>query len=103
MNDTQMLDVMVGALSDPFDDCHMGMTAENVAKQMEDQRARIRTSWQSRATSARRSAIGNGYFKAQILPIEIKVKGGTTPFDIDESVRGDGYAGEAGEAQTGLR
>ena len=23
---------MVGALSDPFDDCHMGVTAENVAK-----------------------------------------------------------------------
>src|SRR6476660_1267400 len=29
MNDAKMLDVMVGALSDPFDDCHMGVTAEN--------------------------------------------------------------------------
>src|SRR6266508_4764490 len=32
MNDAKMLDAMVGALSDPFDDCHMGITAENVAK-----------------------------------------------------------------------
>src|SRR6266699_1050281 len=32
MNDTTLIDAMVGALSDPFDDCHMGVTAENVAK-----------------------------------------------------------------------
>src|SRR4029077_19081566 len=32
MNDTKLLDMMVAALSDPFDDCHMGVTAENVAK-----------------------------------------------------------------------
>src|SRR5262249_47212510 len=32
MNDATMTDMMVGALSDPFDDCHMGVTAENVAK-----------------------------------------------------------------------
>src|SRR5271165_3723913 len=32
MNDTKLVDMMVGALSDPFDDCHMGVTAENVAK-----------------------------------------------------------------------
>src|SRR5262249_2552350 len=32
MNDTTLTDVMVGALSDPFDDCHMGVTAENVAR-----------------------------------------------------------------------
>ncbi len=32
MNDTTLTDVMVGALSDPFDDVHMGVTAENVAK-----------------------------------------------------------------------
>ena len=32
MNDAKLVDMMVGALSDPFDDCHMGVTAENVAK-----------------------------------------------------------------------
>src|SRR5271166_5500652 len=39
MNDTNMIDVMVGALSDPFDDCHMGVTAENVAKKYNIARA----------------------------------------------------------------
>src|SRR5262245_19513645 len=39
MNDTTLLDAMVGALSDPFDDCHMGITAENVAKRWEISRA----------------------------------------------------------------
>src|SRR5436309_15179786 len=31
MNDGAVVDAMVGALTDPFDDCHMGVTAENVA------------------------------------------------------------------------
>ena len=31
MNDAKLVDMMVGALSDPFDDCHMGVTAENIA------------------------------------------------------------------------
>jgi acetyl-CoA C-acetyltransferase len=88
MNDAKMVDAMVGALSDPFDDCHMGITAENVAKRWEisreDQDALAVQSHQRAA-----QAIGSGYFKPQILPIEVKVKGGTTPFDTDENVRGD--------------
>ncbi len=31
MNDGAVVDAMVGALTDPFDDCHMGVTAENIA------------------------------------------------------------------------
>src|SRR5271169_5936838 len=86
MNDTSMVDAMVGALSDPFDDCHMAITAENVAKKWnisrQDQDALA-------AESHRRAAhaIDKGYFKAQIVPVEIKVKGGTVPFDADETVR----------------
>lgn len=88
MNDSNMIDMMVGALSDPFDNCHMGVTAENVAKKYnisrEDQDKLA-------AESHRRAshAIDKGYFKAQIVPVEIKVKGGTAPFEIDESVRRD--------------
>src|SRR6266496_3438157 len=88
MNDAKMLDAMVGALSDPFDDCHMGITAENVAKRWEISREdQDKLAVESHQRAAQ--AIGNGYFKAQILPIEVKVKGGTTLFDTDESVRGD--------------
>jgi acetyl-CoA C-acetyltransferase len=91
MNDTSMVDVMVGALSDPFDDCHMAITAENVAKKYkvarEDQDKLA-------AESHRRAAhaIDKGYFKGQIVPVEIKVKGGTAPFETDETVRRDSTA-----------
>ncbi len=91
MNDTNMVDVMVGALSDPFDDVHMGITAENVAKKYniarEDQDALA-------AESHRRAgiAIDKGYFKAQILPIEVKVKREMLPFEVDETVRRDSTA-----------
>ncbi|MCG8350125.1 MAG: acetyl-CoA C-acyltransferase family protein [Chloroflexales bacterium] len=88
MNDAKMVDAMVGALSDPFDDCHMGITAENVAKKWEisreDQDALAVESHKRAA-----AAIDNGYFKDQILPVEVKVKGGTTFFDTDENVRRD--------------
>jgi acetyl-CoA C-acetyltransferase len=86
MNDGAVVDAMVAALTDPFDDCHMGITAENVATKWgisrEDQDALA-------VESHRRAeeAIDNGYFKEQILPIEVKVKGGTTLFDTDEHVR----------------
>ncbi len=86
MNDTTLVDMMVGALSDPFDDCHMGVTAENVAKEYqitrEDQDALA-------VESHRRAgaAIDHGYFNAQITPIPIKVKREKVPFTVDETVR----------------
>lgn len=86
MNDTTMIDMMVGALSDPFDDCHMGVTAENVAKKYgisrQDQDALA-------VESHRRAgeAIDHGYFKAQIVPVQIKVKRDKVPFEVDETVR----------------
>lgn len=88
MNDVSMVDVMVAALSDPFDDVHMGVTAENVAKRWEisreDQDALAVQSHQRAA-----AAIAAGRFKEQILPIEVKVKGGVQLFDTDENVRPD--------------
>ena len=86
MNDGQVVDAMVAALTDPFDDCHMGITAENVATKWgisrEDQDA-LAVESHHRAEAA----IDNGYFKEQIVPIEVKVKGGTATFDTDEHVR----------------
>jgi acetyl-CoA C-acetyltransferase len=88
MNDAKMLDMMVGALSDPFDDCHMGITAENVATKWhisrEDQDALAVESHQRAAR-----AIDAGFFKDQIMPVEIKVKGGSDFFATDENVRRD--------------
>ncbi|MBA3944067.1 MAG: acetyl-CoA C-acyltransferase family protein [Herpetosiphonaceae bacterium] len=88
MNDAAVVDAMVGALTDPFDDCHMGITAENVAEKWhvsrEDQ-DKLAVESQRRAAKA----TVEGYFKEQILPVELKVKGGTTEFATDESVRGE--------------
>jgi acetyl-CoA C-acetyltransferase len=80
--------MMVGALTDPFDTVHMGITAENVAakwgisRQQQDELA---------VESNRRAvnAAQKGYFKEQILPIELKSKKGPIVFDSDEHPRGD--------------
>jgi acetyl-CoA C-acetyltransferase len=88
MNDGAVIDAMVGALTDPFDDCHMGLTAENIAKKYgvsrQDQDELAVQSHQRAAT-----ATAKGYFKEQIVPIEFKVKGGVTIFDQDEHIRAD--------------
>jgi acetyl-CoA C-acetyltransferase len=88
MNDGAMVDMMVGALTDPFGTGHMGITAENIAEKWgvsrEDQDALAVESHKRAA-----AAIEKGYFKEQIFPYEIKSRRGTTVFDTDEHVRGD--------------
>ncbi|MBX3433214.1 MAG: acetyl-CoA C-acyltransferase family protein [Pirellulales bacterium] len=88
MNDAKLVDMMVGALSDPFDDCHMGVTAENVAKKWnvsrEDQDALAIESHRRAA-----AAIEAGRFVDQIVPVDIKVKRDTVAFNRDETVRAD--------------
>ena len=88
MGETKAFDMMVGALTDPFDTMHMGVTAENVAKKCgisrEQQDAFAVQSHQRAA-----AAIAAGHFKSQILPIELKSKKGPVQFDTDEHVRGD--------------
>ena len=86
LGDGQVIDAMVGALSDPFDSCHMGITAENVAAKWgvsrEDQDA---LALESQQRAAR--AIDEGRFKGQVVPVEVKVKRETKAFDTDEHVR----------------
>jgi acetyl-CoA C-acetyltransferase len=88
MNNATAADILVGALTDPFGEIHMGLTAENVARKWgvtrEDQDA-LAVESHRRALNA----IKNGRFKSQIVPIELKAKGGTTLFDTDESPRSD--------------
>jgi acetyl-CoA C-acetyltransferase len=88
MGDGKLIDAMVGALSDPFDDCHMGITAENVAeKWVVTRQEQDELALQSHQRAA--AAIKAGYFKEQILPIEFRVKGKTMVFDTDEHVKPD--------------
>jgi len=86
MRDGAVIDAMVGALTDPFDGCHMGVTAENVAAEFgvsrDDQDELAVTSHRRAAAAA-----AAGYFTEQILPIEVPARKGTTTFAADEQVR----------------
>ena len=88
MNNTSMTDVMVNdGLWDAFNNCHMGITAENVAekygitREMQDELA-LRS--QTRAAAA----IAEGKFKDEIVPVVIpQKKGDPIVFDTDEYVK----------------
>jgi acetyl-CoA C-acetyltransferase len=88
MGDTKMIDMMVGALTDPFDTVHMGITAEAVATKCgitREQQDAFAVESHKRAAAASAA----GHFKSQILPIEIKSKKGPVAFDTDEHIRAD--------------
>jgi acetyl-CoA C-acetyltransferase len=86
MNDVQAVDSMVGALSDPFEAYHMGMTAENVAEKWEVMRE-DQDQMAAQSHNRAEAAIANGYFKSQIVPVEIRVKRDMVPYETDEFVR----------------
>ncbi|SEI44545.1 beta-ketothiolase BktB [Paraburkholderia diazotrophica] len=86
MGNASMIDMMLGALHDPFQPIHMGVTAENVAKKYDITReAQDALALESHRRAAK--AIEGGYFKEQILPITVASKKGDTVFDTDEHVR----------------
>lgn len=88
MGDGVMEDPMMGALTCPIGDTHMGVTAENLAQKYtisrEEQDALA-------AESHRRAqrAIEENRFAGQILPVELKTRKGVTVFEQDEHVRFD--------------
>ncbi len=88
MGDATLIDMMVGALHDPFHKIHMGVTAENIAAKWgitrEDQ-DRLAVESHNRAQKATEA----GYFKDQIVPIVQKGRKGDVVFDTDEHFRTD--------------
>lgn len=86
MGDTQMIDLMVATLNDPFGVGHMGVAAENLAEKWnisrEEQDALAVESHRRAAV-----AIEEGRFKSQILPITLQSRKGETVLDTDEHVR----------------
>ena len=88
LGDAPMLDYMNGILHDPFQNVHMGITAENVAARYEitrEQQDALAVQSQQRAAAA----IRDGRFKSQIVPVEIKTRKGIVNFEVDENVRGE--------------
>lgn len=98
MGNAPMIDMMLGALSDPFGAGHMGVTAENVAAE----NGITREAQDSFAAESQRralAAIEAGYFKDQIVPVEIRSRRETISFDTDEHPK----AGTSVESLAGLR
>ncbi len=97
MGDAGAMDMMLGALNCPFGTGHMGVTAENVAREHDIGReAQDAFALESQQRAAR--AISEGRFKDQIVPVDVKVKRDTVAFDTDEHPKAT-----SAEALAGLR
>src|SRR5713226_9373739 len=99
MGDAAVVDAMSAALHDPFGHGHMGVTAENIAakygftREQQDQFA-----VESHAKASR--AIENGYFKGQIVPVELKTRKGVEQFTTDEHVRKEACMADLAKLKT---
>lgn len=86
MGDSKLIDMMVGALHDPFHNIHMGVTAENIAAKWgitRDDQDRLAVESHNRA----QRAIEGGRFKDQIVPVLLKSRKGEVAYDTDEHFR----------------
>jgi acetyl-CoA C-acetyltransferase len=99
MGDWKMADTMiVDGLWDVYNQYHMGVTAENVAKRFEISRAQqdeFAAASQQKAEAAQKA----GRFKDEIVPVEIAGRKGTVVFDSDEFIK----SGVTAESLAGLR
>jgi acetyl-CoA C-acetyltransferase len=99
MGDAKMIDSMINdGLWDAFNQYHMGVTAENVARKYDVSRAEqdeFALQSQLKAEAAQKA----GKFKDEIIPVEIASKKGTTVVDTDEYPK----AGSTIEALSSLR
>jgi len=86
MGDAKLVDMMTGALHDPFHTIHMGVTAENIAAKWgisrEDQ---DKLALESHLRAERATAAG--YFKDQIVPVMLKTRKGEVAYATDEHFR----------------
>jgi len=95
MGDIKSLDMMVGTLTCPFGSGHMGVTADNVAKEHDISR----TDQDAFALESQRRAgvaIEEGRFKSQIVPVEVRVKRDMVAFETDEHPKPTTAEGLAG-------
>lgn len=98
MGHGELQDPMIGALTCPMNDYHMGVTAENLAEKFDisrEQQDELAVSSHNRA----QRAIEEGRFDEQIMPVPSKNKRKPAPFEKDEHVRLDATI----EGMAGLR
>ena len=87
MGHSEMVDSMVcDALWDCYYDCHMGVTAERVATEYGISRQE-QDEFAARSQQKAETAIREGRFRDEIVPVTIKQKKGDAVFDTDEHPR----------------
>ena len=82
----EIQDGIVKLLSDPFEDHHMGITAEKLAEEYEISRT-AQDEFSSESQRRAINAIEQGYFKEQIVPITVRERREERVFDTDEFPR----------------
>lgn len=88
MGEATVVDPVSGALTDPFHDILMGVTAENLAERhgiSRDDQDAFAVESHRRARAARDA----GHFADQIVPVTVRTRKGETTFDVDEHIRDD--------------
>ena len=97
MGDAKLVDSMIfDGLWDVYNNYHMGMTAENVAKKYDISR-REQDEFAAASQQKAEAAQNAGRFKAEIAPIEIVTRKATTFFDTDEYIRAGTTVATLGE------
>jgi acetyl-CoA C-acetyltransferase len=88
MGDSAVIDMMTGVLTDPFGNGHMGVTAENVARECDVSRSE-QDAFALESHRRAAHAIAEGRFEEQILPLVTNPKRNDQLFARDEHVRPD--------------
>jgi acetyl-CoA C-acetyltransferase len=88
MGDSEVVDPVMGALTDPFESILMGVTAENLARRGSISRER-QDAFAVRSHQRAAAAREEGRFDDQIVPVTISAKRGTSEFTRDEHIRED--------------
>jgi acetyl-CoA C-acetyltransferase len=86
--DASLVDSVVGCLTDPFNQIHMGVTAENVAESHGVSRE-AQDEFALESHRRAQAAIEAGLFDEEVVPIEVKSRKGSVEFRVDEHLRRD--------------
>ena len=88
MGEAELIDPVMGALTDPFNNILVGVTAENLAERGSISRQR-QDAFAVRSHRLAAHARAEGRFDAQIVPVPVRVKRDTVDFVRDEHIRED--------------
>ena len=86
MGETKVVDPVMGALTDPFNEILMGVTAENLAERHDISRER-QDAFAVQSHQRASKAQADGTFDEQIVPVPVRVKRETVDFFKDEHIR----------------